>query len=171
MVTESVSGIVCRYKPLFESHWQVMILSPDNGRFYALHRRQTSKKVASHGHLEPTNVITASLTHRRNMSYINHVTTTTIFPYIRHSYPRFELAMYCLSIAIKITVVNQPNQGLYDAIVATLTTLNDRPLTPPDLPEDIETLKQAFNYTVLKSEGLPLSPTDSYGDQLARYIK
>ena len=170
MLKKSVSGIVCRYKPLFESHWQVMILSPDQGRFYALHRRQTSTKAASHGHLEPTNIITASVTHRRATSYINHVTTDCIFPHIRHSYPRFELAMYCLGIAIKITVVHQPNQGLYDAIVATLTTLNDRPLTPPDSPDDIETLKQAFNYTVLKSEGLPLSSTESYGDQMARYI-
>lgn len=160
-----VTGLVCRYKPLFESYWQVMLFSPEHGRFYCLHRRSSRRTARADalGHFQPTTIITATVKQGRQFSYISQVETTQLFHRISTTYQRFDLAMYCLITVIKITVLNQPNPELYRVVTSTLTALDD------PVVDDIIALRTAFNYAVLQAEGLPISSEIAYDDQVAAY--
>ena len=159
-MNQTLTGIVLRHKPLFESKWQVMLFTESIGRMYVL-SRTPSKKNPFHGHLEPGNRVELSVFQGKTFTYINHAQAIETFPSLRTNYSHFECAMHMFNLIIRSTMIQQPSPELYQLTLTTLRNLQQSP--------NIAALRQTIERDILSCEGLGGNEAESYADQLQNY--
>jgi|TARA_Y100000389_G_scaffold204378_1_gene256598 DNA repair protein RecO len=159
-VNQTLTGIVLRHKPLFESKWQIMLLTPSQGRVYAL-SRSPSKKNPFQGHLEPSNRVELSVFQGKTFTYINHGQAIETFSSLRTNYSHFEFTMHVFNLIIRSTMIQQPSPELYELLLSTLRKLKESP--------NLTELRQTVERDILTCEGLGGNECESYSDQLKRY--
>ncbi len=159
-MSQTLTGIVLRHKPLFESKWQVMVFTESLGRVYAL-SRTPSKKNPFQGHLEPGNRVELSIFQGKTFMYINHAQAIETFPSLRMQYSHFEFAMHMFDLVIRSTMIQQPSPELYHLTLTRLRNLQESP--------DINALRQSIERDILSCEGLGGNDNESYADQLTHY--